>query len=113
MNSPLQTTNFFTSVEITEDKAGFDVNSTALTFGKVLAGGSGLRRIFLENSYNFTVTVRATKNGAIASFIDIPQGIRVKANESIYIPVILNANNIEVLRNYSGTISFELLRAWR
>ncbi len=113
MKTPLQTKTFFTSVEISEDKAGFDVNSTALTFGKVLAGGSGLRRVFLENTYSFPVTVMSTKNGTIASFIDIPEGIIVKPHNSIYIPIILNAHDVEISNNYSGTISLALLRAGR
>ena len=37
------------------DKAGFDTNNAALTFGMITTGSNSNRNLVIENSYNFPI----------------------------------------------------------
>ena len=48
---------------------GFDVNKTALTFGKIPLGSTSKRSFVVSNDYNFPIKVKIKKEGNIAKFI--------------------------------------------
>ena len=52
---------------------GFDVNNTALTFGKVPRGSTGMRPLGIENNEEFPVTVKIKKLGETAEYLSFSE----------------------------------------
>lgn len=101
----LQTTGF-----VTEDTAGFDVNSTALTFGSIVVGGSSTRSVLVNNSYPFPVRVKPEIEGNIEDFVTYDPLV-VGPYESSKFYITFSVDSIDLLGNYSGNVSIKLLRA--
>ena len=59
---------FNTSVNIS-DSLGFDVNSSALTFGNVLNIGNSRRNVIFRNTYDFPVLVTIFSEGNISQIL--------------------------------------------
>jgi len=80
---------------IVSDKIGFDLNSTALTFGEVIRGGSSERKVSMENNFGFPIEVDIYGKGGIKRFI-IPFKDKIekdeKKNIAISASVPLNAD---------------------
>ncbi len=88
---------FFTIPEILEEKEidssiivsdsiGIDLNTTALTFGQALRGGSSTRTINIKNDYNFPVSVFIKGLGDMEKLI-MPLKEELDANETKEIKV--------------------------
>jgi hypothetical protein len=66
---PVKMSSFFANAAVTQNTAGFDVNSSALTFGSVAIGGTSTRSISINNSYPFPVKVKVKAQGTISDKI--------------------------------------------
>lgn len=55
---PLAVEEYDVRFEIIEEGGGFDVNTTALTFGNLNPGGAAVRKIIARNEYDFPVIVK-------------------------------------------------------
>jgi len=108
-HKPIQTNTFYASVNVT-DGIGFDINSTALTFGNVVRGGSSNRNINLLNDYPFPVVAVINAQGKIAPLLHFDNPIYIGSNESrklsfnVIAPVSYDENF------YSGNVTVELYR---
>ena len=87
------------------DIMGFDLNSTALTFGFLTPGNSASREIFLENRFEKDLNVKIIVNGEISKFLRISEENfilipkeRKKIGFSIYAPKDI------LLKKYEGKV---------
>jgi hypothetical protein len=108
--TPLDKFSYPTTAFVTQDTLGFDVNSTAITFGNVIVGGSSSRSILVNNSYPFAVKVKPNFSGNIASLISYePLIVGPYSVSKLYLTI--SPTNISMIGNYTGMIDIELLRA--
>lgn len=62
-------------------RIGFDLNSSSLTFGEVIRGGSSIRSIKIENTYAFPVEIVIYGDSVMENFIS-PEKFRLDAGEA-------------------------------
>ncbi len=88
---------------IVSDITGFDLNASALTFGKITRGGSATRGINIKNNQNFPVKVYISAKGEIKNFI-FSANYRLEKNQekSIKISVVIPLD--AVFGEYSGKV---------
>lgn len=110
-NNPLLASTFQTSLEVTQDKIGFDVNSSAVTFGKIALGGTSTRSISGYNPYPYDVRIDYSAEGSIASFIKDDSFKIVQPYEHFSYSLSVFAETNASIGNYTGNISIFLLRA--
>jgi len=89
------------------DRLGFDVNSSELTYGIILKGNSGVRKLIIENNYSFPVIVRLYVSSEISDYIYSENNLIIDKNEQIKLPVILRVPNDIEYGNYTGKIRVE------
>lgn len=94
---------------IVSDKLGFDLNSTSLTFGNVLAGGSSSREITIKNDYGFPIQVYIEGKGEIKEFI-IPhkEEIKTGGREKISVTALVPENT--KFGKYAGKVIVNIKR---
>ncbi|MFA7707765.1 MAG: hypothetical protein WCX73_02340 [Candidatus Pacearchaeota archaeon] len=88
--SVIETQKIYTEA-ILGERPGFDLNSTALTFGKVVLGNSASREVFITNDFDKDVIIEISSKGEISDFLIVSD------NEFILAP------------NEKKTISFSVL----
>jgi hypothetical protein len=75
---------------IVSDRIGFDLNSTALTFGEATLGGGSSRSISLKNNFGFPIEVEIYGEGDIKKFITpIKERMEKGENKSIGISALV------------------------
>jgi hypothetical protein len=91
------------------DKPGFDLNKTALTFGRVVPGSSASRGISIRNDFDKDIKVEITSSGDISYFLVASE------NEFILIPNEERNVSFSVLfpkgsemKKYNGWIEIKL-----
>ena len=104
-NINLEKKIFYTSVNIT-DRTGFDVNSTALTFGKMSHHGSSTRNFVFKNEYNFPVIAKINVKGDIEKFLYYDEYVRIETGERKEIPFSAVSNDVENVGFYEGEVEF-------
>ena len=108
--TPITESSFQATARVTKDLDGFDVNSSALTFGSFAIGGSSTRSILVNNSYSFPVRLEPVAEGSISQLIVYsPLTIQPYTTSSFKITVSAPLN--ATLGNYTGNISVRLLHA--
>ena len=73
------------------DSAGFDLNLTALTFGRVIPGSSSDRRLTMNNAYPFPVILEFSSEGDITEFLTYNETVYVAPYESKNITFLVKA----------------------
>ena len=68
--SILEKKETYASVNVA-DYIGFDVNATALKFGTISPGNSGSKKIYLENTYSYDVSIEIYVEGEIMKFLEV------------------------------------------
>ncbi len=101
---PVEVKKVFASVEVTENTGGFDLNSTALTFGKIAIGGSATRNLLFANGYSVPVIIYLEANGNIADLLVFQKSYSVAVGESISIPFSVITHENTSLGFYSGIV---------
>lgn len=66
---------------------GFDLNTSALTFGKISPGGSGTREIIFENNLDEMIEIEILATKSIASFLDYQPIYSIPAKNNVTIPI--------------------------
>ncbi len=106
----LQKWSIYASVNVT-DRGGFDLNGTALTFGKIELLGSSTRYVNFTNGYNFPVFVKISANGNIAPLLSYENLAYVKEGEIEKIGISAVAKNDTRLGFYEGYVNFKVVPA--
>lgn len=106
---PVKESSFDASVIVSPDVGGFDLNSSALTFGSISLGGSSTRSVRIENSYPFPVRVEPVIEGDIAQILSYEPAV-VESYESFRFPLTVSADFNTSLGNYKGKVSLRLMR---
>ena len=85
-NKPIDSWDIYVSFEATDDTGGFDLNNTALTFGKIPKGSSSTRSINFDNNYDFPIRLAIFSEGEIKDYLSYTNKIIVysKEKEKIY-----------------------------
>ncbi|MGV8142005.1 MAG: hypothetical protein ACP5NS_00015 [Candidatus Pacearchaeota archaeon] len=109
--TPLDSFELYSNVNISEEASiGFDLNSSALTFGVVSQYGASLRKITLTNSHDFPIRVKISSSGKISEILDYPPREYISPNSNISIPItVYSGDNPAGL--YEGKIKIRLFRA--
>ncbi len=107
----LERRNFYTNVNITADTGGFDLNTTALTFGKIKIGGSATRNIIFENNYDFPVIVKINSEGSINQLLSYEKEVFVDEEETKKIGFSVTSKASDLLGYYDGFIEFKIIPA--
>lgn len=108
--TPLSEFSYDTTAFVTYDVAGFDVNTSVITFGSIVPGGTSTRSLMVNNSYPFPIKVEPEVKGSIEKILYFePIIIEPYQNSKFYFTVY--ADSIESLGNYTGNIMIRLLRA--
>ena len=102
----------FASVEVTPNRAGFDLNSTALTFGLIRSNGtaSATRSIVYNNSRDFPVIMKISSEGNITQLLSYENNIRIEAYENKSIKFRVSSPGPET-GYYDGWVNFKVVPA--
>jgi len=91
-------------IEIGEN-IGFDVNSTALTFGKIQSGSTSTRKIILTNNEEESIRVILKINGAAERFIQFEQNpVILSPQETKEIGIFATAPENAEKKEYTGEV---------
>ena len=84
------------------DIAGFDANTSALTFGTITSGSLSYRNLTIENNYEFPIKVEFSAKGDITKFLLFDKMIYLDIGEkkSVKISTIIPVD--EDYGSYSG-----------
>ena len=86
------------------DKIGFDLNTTALTFGMITFGSSSQRNLIIKNHYDFPIKIEFSAKGDIKKFLVFDKVVPIKVGEEKTIGInAINHADAEY-GNYSGKI---------
>jgi len=94
---------------IVANKIGFDLNSTALTFGEVTRGGSALRKISIENNYDFPIEVLIYGVDGMERFV-VPVRENISISEKKEIDIIAKIPDDAQFGKYEGKIIVRITR---
>lgn len=106
----LEKWEIYASVNVT-DGGGFDLNSTAMTFGRIKMFGSSSRAVNFTNEYNFPVLVEISADGNIAPLLAYITPVFVKEGEIMRIVVSALAKNGTLFGFYEGHVNFKVMPA--
>jgi len=94
---------------IVSDKIGFDLNSTALTFGSTFRGGSSAREINIENSFGFPIEVEIHGKGDMEKFVR-PSRHYIDKDEKKSIQIAAFVPEDTEFGKYEGNVEISLIR---
>lgn len=84
------------------NKTGFDLNTTALTFGRITFGSSAQRNLIIKNQYDFPIKVEFSVKGDIKKFLVFEKIVPIEVGEEKTISITaINPIDTEY-GNYSG-----------
>ena len=63
------------------DRTGFDLNTSALTFGMITSGFSSQRSLIINNDYDFPIQVEFSVKGNIKKFLVFAKVVPLEAGE--------------------------------
>ena len=106
-NRPLEVRDFDVSF-IVGPITGFDVNNSLLTYGEITPGSTSVRRITIENNYDFPIRVKVYVSDNLEDFISADSDFVVQSKEKRSLPVALYVKEGTPFAKYSGKIVFEL-----
>lgn len=95
---------------IVSDKIGFDLNSTALTFGEVIQGGSSTREISIENNFGFLIEVYVYGDNGMENFI-IPAKERMEKDEKKSIKITAFVPEDTEFGKYEGKVIIKIKKS--
>ena len=84
------------------DRAGFDINGTALTFGMIAPGTNSKRDLIIENDYNFPIKFEFNVKGDIEKFLVFDEVVYLKPGENKTVSIYTITPDNEEYGNYSG-----------
>lgn len=97
--------------EVSQRAVGFDLNSSALTFGRVIPGSASVRTIRLDNTYSFPVTVHIFLSPSLQGYVTTPQAhVILEPYGHVRIPFTLTIPHDSKAGNYTGLMRLEFRR---
>ncbi|MBM3231915.1 hypothetical protein FJZ21_00855 [Candidatus Pacearchaeota archaeon] len=108
--TPLSEYSYDTTAFVTYDVAGFDVNTSSITFGSIVPGGTSTRSLIVNNSYPFPIKVEPKVDGSIRRILSFDQTI-IEPYQTSKVYLTVSADSIDLLGNYTGNIIIKLVRA--
>ena len=106
---PIHSMSLFATV-IIGDSLGFDVNGSALVFGRIAPGGSSTRTILFYNEQPFSVLLTIHPKGDIAPLLSFEDTVRIEPHEQKRIGFSALAAE-HPYGSYNGTVTFDVLPA--
>lgn len=106
----LQRSELYTTVIVTSSHAGFDLNTTALTFGRLPQEGTITRNIFIDNNFPFSVVANIICTGDICELLHFDSSEIIKKGEHKQISFTVGSSEKTVQKIYVGRIVIELRR---
>jgi hypothetical protein len=107
----LEKWNVYASVNVTSGIGGFDLNGTALIFGKMGLGGSSKKYITIDNSHNFPILVKISAKGSIVPLLRYDNNIVVGNGEAKNITFSAVSERNTTLGFYEGFVHFKTVPA--
>lgn len=102
----------YANVNVTNNASGFDLNVTALTFGKIgLQSLSVTRTVNFTNGYSFPVVLKISTEGNIATLLTYEQNILVNSGETKKIGFSVISSNETSLGVHDGFVKFKVVPA--
>jgi len=86
------------------NRTGFDLNTTALTFGMIALGSSSQRDLIIKNDYDFPIKVEFNVKGDIEKFLIFDKVVYLEVGEEKTISIISVIPVDEEYGNYHGRI---------
>jgi hypothetical protein len=107
----LEKWNLYTYVNVTSDRGGFDLNNTALTFGKIPLGGAAKRYIEIDNTHPFPIEVEISSEGTISPMLVYNESVIIDKGvaENISFSAVSTRNT--TLGFYDGFVHFKTVPA--
>ncbi len=105
----VDTSEFYANVYVSET-AGFDLNTSSLTFGNVLRGGSSERTVSFYNDYGFDIVIDACGKGEIKKFIRCSEK-KILKGENEKIKIIVSVPDNASLGFYEGSVVFDIRKS--
>ncbi len=96
--------------EVKEGRAGFDINNTFLTYGILPPGGVGVRKIDVENKFDFEVKAKFYISKDLFMYSSFPLELRLIEGEKQTIEVSINVPKEAEEKNYTGKFRIEFYR---
>ena len=93
---------------VEEGVVGFDLNTSALTFGKIIPGGSSTRNIFFENYENKDIEIEILASENIAEFMDFQSEYFIPAKQNATIPITVTIPLETEDGEYLGKVKIQL-----
>ncbi len=107
---PIDTFELYSSVNISDSLSiGFDLNSSALTFGLLNQYSSSLRKITLTNNYNFPLIAKISSSGSISKILDYPAKTYILPENNVSIPITVYSEENSA-GFYDGLVKVRLFR---
>lgn len=100
---------FPAKLNVSSTTVGFDINITALTFGKVNQGGSATRNVIFYNDYNSPVKLNIQSEGTISPLLTYEKEVFAEINESIKIPFKVDVQQSTPQGMYYGNVTFTII----
>ena len=107
----LQNWELYSNVEVSADKGGFDLNTTALTMGIIKLGGASRRTINFTNDYDFPVLVKISAKGNITYLLQYETPVFVESGEKISIKFQATSTRETPVGEYEGFVKFKAVPA--
>lgn len=101
----------YASGNLTSGVGGFDLNGTALTFGKIGANSTLTRSIMFTNSYDFPVLVLIKSEGGISKFLTYAPEVFVDMNSTKLIRISFVGSDRYPQGFYEGHVKFKVVPA--
>ena len=86
------------------NKTGFDLNATALTFGRITPNSNLQRNLIIKNNYNFPIKVKFDAKGEIKKFLVFDKAVHLKKGEEKNVAITAISSVNSEYGNYSGKI---------
>ena len=111
LNKPLQVFEYVVKYEVANKGIGFDVNGTALAFGRTSPGGPSIvRRFNVTNMYEFPIEVKVLFSENVADVINANYSYIVMEGETASLPFELIVPADYPVGKYIGKVRLELYR---
>lgn len=101
----------YTNVEVSADRGGFDLNSTALTMGVIKAGGAARRWVNFTNDYDFPVVLKIDSKGNITELLRYEDDIYVEPGELKRVEISAVSTTETPVGQYEGYLTFKVVPA--
>ncbi|GEM_PF-1277064 len=93
------------------ENPGFDLNSSALVFGRIPPGGSSTRKVVIDNSFSFPIEVKILASRNIAEFVIAQPVTIIEAGKNASIPISVYIPQDNGFGDYYGKIRFEIYKS--